>query len=221
MSLKVQLPNYRQIPKPLSNQELFKIKVKDLKPTQICVGFSEVWARQEEFQEESHKKISAYLKKRPVPLVQNKNHELWMLDRHHRLKALVELDNNAEAFGYIVSELDTSENHEVYDYLSQQGWLYLYDSRGRGPKEAKELPSSLLRMEDDPYRSLVWKLKKEGIILSEPLIPYHEFQWSSWLRRRALPPFNSKNLHPAFSAARSLVCSRAASHLSGWNGRFY
>jgi hypothetical protein len=51
-----------------------------------------------------------------------------------------------------------------------------------------------------------------------PLIPFHEFRWGAWLRTRPLPPFSSDNLAPALAAARSLVRSRAASHLAGWKG---
>jgi hypothetical protein len=31
----------------------------------------------------------------------------------------------------------------------------------------------LADLQDDPYRSLVWKLKKEGRIEPAPLIPFH------------------------------------------------
>jgi hypothetical protein len=65
-----------------------------------------------------------------------------------------------------------------------------------------ELPRTLLDLEDDPYRSLVWKLKKEGFIKPQPQIPYHEFRWGAWLRRRPLPPFSSRQLQPALAPAR-------------------
>ena len=81
------------------------------------------------------------------------------------------------------------------------------------------LPEHLGGLQDDPYRSLVWKLKKEGLIDPAPLIPFHEFRWAAWLRRRPLPPFSSSELDPALPAARTLVRSAAASHLAGWKGR--
>ena len=73
-------------------------------------------------------------------------------------------------------------------------------------------------LEDDPYRSLVWKLKQEGWIKPQPLIPYHEFRWAAWLRTRPLPPFSSKRLDPALAAVRQLVCSAAAQDMPGWKG---
>ena len=87
-----------------------------------------------------------------------------------------------------------------------------------GRERPQELPTSLLGLEDDPYRSLVWKLKQEGWIKPQPLIPYHEFRWGAWLRSRPLPPFSSKRLEPALSAARQLVCSQAAQEMAGWKG---
>ncbi len=118
----------------------------------------------------------------------------------------------------MVQELQTTDRNAVLSYLHNQGWLYLYDGRGIGPRPAEQLPTSLLRLEDDPYRSLVWKLKQEGWIKPQPLIPYHEFRWAAWLRSRPLPPFSSKRLDPALTAARQLVWSAAAQDMPGWKG---
>ena len=107
---------------------------------------------------------------------------------------------------------------DVLRFLQQQGWLYLYDGRGQGPRASEELPTSLMDLDDDPYRSLVWKLKKEGAIKPQAQIPYHEFRWGSWLRTRPLPPFSSAQLEPALPAARRLSQSAAARHLAGWTG---
>ena len=76
----------------------------------------------------------------------------------------------------------------------------------------------MLGCQDDPYRSLVWKLKREGVIDRAPLIPFHEFRWAAWLRRKALPPFNSQQLEPALPAARAYARSAAASRMAGWKG---
>ena len=219
MTSEIIFSNYKKIPKPSYDQKIFKLALKDLKPSQFCVGYSEVLARKKEFLNEKYKKRIEYLLSKPTPIVTDKKNNLWMLDRHHRLRALMEIDNNAKGFGYIVAKLKTEDTSEVLKYMLNQGWLYLYDSRGNGPRPSNLLPKNLLEMTDDPFRSLVWKLKKEGFITSQPLIPYNEFQWSRWLRKRPLPPFNSSNLSPALSIAKSLVCSQAASHLAGWKGQ--
>lgn len=211
-------PLYQQIPGLDQGFELLEIAVADLQPTQWCVGFSEVWSRQDDFRDEGAKQVRAYLKRKPVPLVRNISGKLWMIDRHHRLRALLELQPEARAFGYVIEECSAEDPEETLRLLTQRGWLYLYNGRGHGPLPAKQLPKSLLELEDDPYRSLAWKLKQEGLVRHEPLIPYHEFRWGAWLRSRALPPFSSRNLDAALPAARGLVQSHSASHLAGWIG---
>jgi hypothetical protein len=184
----------------------------------MCVGQAEVRSRLADFSEESAKQRLRYLRGKPVPLVRSSSGDHWMVDRHHRLRALVELDPQAEAFGYVVLQVTTDDRQAVLEELGRRGWLYLYDGRGHGPLVPTSLPTRLLDLQDDPYRSLVWKLKKEGCLDPEPLIPFHEFRWGAWLRRRPLPPFSSARLDPALPAARALVRSRAASHLAGWKG---
>ncbi len=218
MSTNLSSISYSSIPNPKTNQQLFKVKIKSLHPTQMCIGLAEVLQRKQEFTQLSDNERLSYFKNKPVPLVSNLNDELWMLDRHHRLRALIEINEELMAYGYIVSQINTEKVQDSLDYLANKGWLYLYDNRGVGPQSAQSLPISLLEMKDDPYRSLVWKLKRENLIVKNPSIPYHEYYWCTWLRRRPLPPFNSKNLAPALPVARKLICSFTASHLAGWSG---
>ncbi|MEB3348996.1 MAG: ParB-like protein [Cyanobacteriota bacterium] len=214
----LRLPPYQPLPPPDSHQSLLEVTVANLRPTQLCVGLAEVRSRQKDFGGESRRERSRYLTGKPVPLVRGAGGLLWMVDRHHRLRALLELDRHVTAFGYVVLDLDGHNPLEVLAALKQRGWLYLYDGRGLGPLTLTALPDNLLGLQDDPFRSLVWKLKKEGMIQAAPLIPFHEFRWGAWLRSRSLPPFSSERLEPALPAARALVRSRAAAHLAGWTG---
>ena len=184
----------------------------------MCVGLAEVWSRQRDFGQDSKSERLSYLRGKPVPLVRNRQGQLWMVDRHHRLRALLEMDADVSTYGYVIAELDSVNRNEALEALQQRGWLYLHDGRGTGPWAPSDLPTSLLDLQDDPYRSLVWKLKKERRIKPQPLIPYHEFRWGSWLRTRPLPPFSSAQLEPALPAARRLSQSAAARHLAGWTG---
>lgn len=214
----LRLPPYQQLPPPEPGSALIELPIAQLQPTQLCVGMAEVRSRQRDFQAEDRGERRDYLGTKPVPLVRSATGAVWMVDRHHRLRALLELDPTATAFGYIALELDTSDSAEVLEELRRRGWLYLYDGRGLGPLSPAVLPPRLTGLQDDPYRSLVWRLKKDGVIEPAPLIPFHEFRWGAWLRSRALPPFSSAHLHPALPAARALARSDAARHLAGWKG---
>ncbi|MFM9109174.1 MAG: ParB-like protein [Prochlorococcaceae cyanobacterium] len=214
----LRLPPYQALPPPASSTALVELPVASLRPTQLCVGLAEVRSRQRDFADETAEQRRRYLAGKPVPLVRGASGQHWMVDRHHRLRALLEMDPGAIAFGYVVLEVAAEEPQPVLEALQQRGWLYLYDGRGLGPLHPAVLPPSLLGLQDDPYRSLVWKLKKEKVIQPAPLIPFHEFRWGAWLRSRSLPPFSSERMDPALPAARALARSRAASHLAGWNG---
>jgi hypothetical protein len=216
--MSLRLPSYQPLPPPSGTSALLEVEVTELQPTQMCVGLAEVRNRQVDFSQESADERRRYLGGKPVPLVRSRLGRLWMVDRHHRLRALVELDPRATAYGYVVHESNGSSRAEVLLDLQERGWLYLYDGRGQGPLPPTDLPERLDALQDDPYRSLVWKLKKEGLIEAAPLIPFHEFRWGAWLRTRALPPFSSSQLEPALPAARALVRSPAASGLAGWRG---
>lgn len=212
------LPPYEPLPAPDPAKPLLEIPLRSLLPTQLCIGLAEIRSRINDFSKDSLQQRRSYLGTKPVPLVRNGAGDLWMVDRHHRLRGLMEIDPEANAFGYIVQELPSHTRADSLLQLQAKGWLYLYDGRGLGPLQARELPDTLLDLQDDPYRSLVWKLKKEKVIRPAPLIPFHEFRWGAWLRSRNLPPFHSLNLEPALPVARSLARSRAASHLAGWIG---
>jgi hypothetical protein len=190
------LPDYQPLPAPDPKQPLITVPIAALRPTQLCVGLAEVRSRQQDFHQETAAQRLDYLRRKPVPLVRGGEGQYWMVDRHHRLRPLM-----------------------VLAELQRRGWLYLFDGRGQGPLATTALPASLHQLQDDPYRSLVWKLKKEDHIAPAPLIPFHEFRWGAWLRRRALPPFSSERLDPALPAARALVRSQAAAQLAGWRGR--
>lgn len=211
------LAQYDRIPGP-DGFTLFEVGVQRLQPTQLCIGLAEIRSRQRDFLRDSPEERLRYLRTKPVPLVRNQAGELWMVDRHHRLRALLEMDPSVTTYGYVIEDVGSSDRSEVLSHLQNRGWLYLFDGRGHGPHPPELLPSNLLGLQDDPYRSLVWKLKKERAIQPQPLIPYHEFRWGAWLRRRPLPPFSSTQLEPALPAARRLVRSTSASQLAGWTG---
>jgi hypothetical protein len=217
--MSLRLPPYQPLPSPSGQSALLEVTVAQLQPTQLCVGLAEVRSRQVDFSQESGEERRRYLGGKPVPLVRNRRGRVWRGDRHHRLRALVEIDPQAIAYGYVVLESEAVDRDGVLLELQERGWLYLYDGRGQGPLPPTALPERLNGLQDDPYRSLVWKLKKEGLIEAAPLIPFHEFRWGAWLRTRSLPPFSSSQLEPALPAARALVRSSAAAALAGWKGR--
>ena len=160
----LRLPAYQPIPASEGEAELIEVSVAELQPTQWCIGLAEIWSRERDFAQDTRQRRLDYLRGKPVPLVLSADGAMWMLDRHHRLRGLMGIDPGATTWAYVVQELPTADRSTVLAHLQSQGWLYLYDGRGNGPHPAEQLPTTLLGLEDDPYRSLVWKLKQEGWI---------------------------------------------------------
>ena len=155
----LRLPPFQPLPAPEAvGGELLEVPLASLQPTQLCVGMAEIRSRQKDFAADDPKQRRHYLRRKPTPLVRSGAGELWMVDRHHRLRALMELDPDATAFGYVVLEVPETDRHGVLEQLHRRGWLYLYDGRGLGPQPPAALPRQLTGTQDDPYRSLVWKL---------------------------------------------------------------
>jgi hypothetical protein len=140
-AMSLRLPPYQPLPPPRDRAALLEVAVAELQPTQLCVGLAEVRSRQVDFSQESAQERRRYLGSKPVPLVRNPEGQLWMVDRHHRLRALVEMEPEARAFGYVVHESSASSRVAVLAELEQRGWLYLYDGRGQGPLAPTDLPA--------------------------------------------------------------------------------
>ena len=105
---------------------------------------AEIVSRQGDFAEDDPKEQRQYLNRKPTPLVRSAAGQLWMVDRHHRLRALLELDPKATAFGYVALEVPSADPAVVLAELHRRGWLYLYDGRGLGPQKPSVLPPTLL-----------------------------------------------------------------------------
>jgi hypothetical protein len=114
----LRLPPYQPLPPPDPSQALIEVRVADLQPTQMCVGLAEVRSRQQDFLSESAQERRSYLGTKPVPLVMGAEGQIWMVDRHHRLRGLVELDPGATAFGYVVLQMA-----EAFTSTTEGGWV--------------------------------------------------------------------------------------------------
>jgi hypothetical protein len=202
-------------PLPSPQGELVELPLRRLLPTQLCLGLAEVKARASDFRLESPQSRRRYLRSRPVPIALSSAGEAWMIDRHHRLRALLEVDPKTTVFCTVVLELEGASHAHCLEELNRRGWLYLLDGDGNGPHPPERLPRSLIELQDDPYRSLVWKLKQEGLIRPRPAVPFLEFHWGAWLRTQTLPPFSSSELEPALDQARRLVRKRRGGGIPG------
>ena len=109
----LRLPPYQALPAPDPGRDLLEIPLRDLRPTQLCVGLAEIQSRINDFRRDTNEQRRNYLQQKPVPLVRSAAGDLWMIDRHHRLRGLMDLDPEATAFGYIVLEIEVGDRGSV------------------------------------------------------------------------------------------------------------
>jgi len=72
---------------------------------------------------------------------------------------------------------------DFWKKMQQQGWVYLYDNKGRGPLEPGQLPRKVTELTDDPYRALAWEVRKRGGYKKSDA-SFAEFKWASYFRSR-------------------------------------
>ena len=165
------------MPKPLA----IGVPVIDLRPTQMTVGFREVEIKRRQWREADGEGQVRLLRSHVVPAVLGPKGRCYIVDHHHFTKAL--LDEKAPLVAvYIVADLQDLAKEEFWTFLDNSDWCHAYDADGKRC-ELSEIPSSLTKLTDDPYRSLVGELIRAGGC-AKSSAPFFEFLWADFLRRR-------------------------------------
>ena len=172
--------------------DFYKLRLKDLSPTQFAVGKVEmqVHARSlcKKFKEDPGK-LHDYLRVRPIPIVV-RGKKFYLVDHHHLARALY--DALHETYGkalcvfvQVLANLRTLEEAYFWKTMHQQNWVYLFDGSGGGPQPPEALPAHIKELGFDPYRSLAWIVRDHhGYIKNDA--PFSEFKWANFFRTRIL-----------------------------------
>jgi hypothetical protein len=157
------------------------MKILDLKPAQFAVGLLEVEHKMKDYAHMSKDEFHAYTEKHPVPVALDSLGEHYIIDHHHLCAAYLFLghENVHVEIKHDFSQLD---QEAFWDVMKKANLTYLYDQFG-GKREWYQLPINIRGMADDPYRSLVWKLKDLKIWTKEEVaMPFLEFKLAEFLR---------------------------------------
>jgi hypothetical protein len=115
-----------------------------------------------------------------------------------------------------VADLSRLDADTFWFVMDNRDWMHPFDQkgvrRGRGA-----IPRSIDKMVDDPFRSLAGELRRAGGFAKDT-VPYSEFLWADFLRRRMESHTVTRDFKRALRQALKLARGKDASYLPGWCG---
>jgi hypothetical protein len=194
---------------------LTTVAITDLRPTQITVGMREVMAKRKHWRETEKKKGGKFLGKHMIPVILGPKQRNYVIDHHHLALALHEegVENVAVIVVANLSKLDLDAFWVVMDNRS---WMHPFDTDGIR-RHYKDIPKSVTRLVDDPFRSLAGELRRAGGFAKDTT-PFSEFIWADFLRRRMKRTAVERDFTRAIEKALQLAKSIDANYLPGWCG---
>ena len=192
------------------------VPIRDLRPTQITVGMREVEARRKHWRrEESRKKRIAFLAKHLIPVILGPRGEHFILDHHHLVLAL-HREGLKDLYVTVMADFSMLDEDNFWFVLDQKNWMHPFDAAGLRVSH-KEVPRTIEKLKDDPFRSLAGELRRAGGYAKDTT-PFSEFLWADFLRRRIKRKLVQKNFARALARASELAKTKDASYLPGWCG---
>jgi hypothetical protein len=191
------------------------IPVRELRPTQMTVGFREVEIKRRQWRDADDAGRIKLLRRHVVPAVIGPKERTYIVDHHHFAMAL--LDEKADRVAvYILANLSKLAKDEFWAFLDNNDWCHAYDADGER-RALSDIPKTLSDLADDPFRSLVGELIRAGGCAKSGA-PFFEFLWADFLRRRIKRGLVEKDFGTALVKALDLAKSPDAKSLPGWSG---
>ena len=191
------------------------VPLKELRPTQITIGFREVHERRRHWREKKGKMKDAFLGSHMIPVVLGPKDRHYVIDHHHLARALIE-EAVKEVLVTVIARLDRLEESAFWIFLDNRAWQHPFDAEGRR-RGYSDIPKSIADLVDDPYRSLAGALRRAGGY-SKETTPFSEFLWADFLRRRIKRRLVTGEFDAALDAALRLSRQTDADYLPGWCG---
>ena len=194
---------------------LHPVEIASLRPTQMTVGFAEVHRKREEWRTHATRDPADFLGRHMIPAVLGPKERHFIIDHHHLVRAL-----HAEGVSHVlvslVADLSDLKTDLFWTFMDNCNWLHPFDAEGRR-HDYDKIPHRIEKLEDDPYRSLAGAVRRAGGYAKEA-VPYSEFLWAEFLRRRIGRKLLDRDFEAAVLKAQRLAHSHDARYLPGWCG---
>lgn len=193
---------------------LIPVAIHDLRPTQLTIGLREVERKRQQWREQGDDG-GRYLGRHMIPVVLGPKKRSFVIDHHHLARALHD-EGQMEVLTTVVADLSLLGRDAFWVFLDNRGWLHPFDKEGKR-RAYSDIPKHIGKLVDDPYRSLAGAVREAGGYAKET-IPFSEFIWADYFRRRIKSGRLEKKFDETVTAAVSLARSRQASFMPGWCG---
>lgn len=190
-------------------------RILDLRPTQITVGMREVADKRRRWRREHGKRAGEYLGGHMIPIVMGPKRRPYVIDHHHLALALHQ-EGIEHVLATMVADLSHLQKEAFWTALLHRGLAHPFDAMGK-LRAFQDIPASLVDLVDDPYRSLAGALRRAGGYAKD-VLPYSEFLWADFMRRRIKQAVVEGNFERALKQALTLARKPEANYLPGWCG---
>jgi hypothetical protein len=194
---------------------LTPIRIESLRPTQITVGMHEVRVKRKGLHKRRSKTIGRFLGDHMIPVILGPKDRHYIIDHHHLALALLD-EGIKNVLVTVIADLSMLERDQFWIVLDHHNWVHPYDNGGRRVSFA-QIPKSVDKLKDDPFRSLAGELRRAGGFAKDTT-PFSEFLWADFLRRRIPRRRVDKNFSAAVRQAMKLAKAQEAHYLPGWCG---
>jgi hypothetical protein len=202
------------MPNPAPDAEWARIA--DLHPTQITLGLREVANKRLRWRARLRRLNSLGAPSLIAPVVRGRDGRLYLVDRHHLLRA-VQLEGLEAVFVRPIADFSKLSTKGFWETLDGRGWCHPYDEGGQR-RAFSEIPDAVDRLVDDPYRSLASALRRLGGFEKTPA-PFSEFAWADYLRQRVGRDVLASDFEAALGLAAVQAGTPSARGLPGWRAR--
>jgi hypothetical protein len=191
------------------------ISVGSLRPTQMTVGMREVEEKRRRWREHKGKKKAEFLGSHMIPVILGARDRHYIIDHHHLARALFD-EGQTQVLVSVVADLARLDLGAFWGVLDDRAWCHAYDEHGKR-RAFEDMPKTVSALRDDPFRSLAGELRRLGGF-SKETVPYSEFLWADFFRRRLKRKAVEKDFAGAIEKAMRLAKSTEADYLPGWCG---
>ena len=192
---------------------LCPVPIRSLRPTQLTVGLIEVEAKRASWRQDKEK--GKFLGRHMIPVVIGPKGRPYVTDHHHLARALLD-EGQEEVLIQPIANLKHLSLEHFWRFLDNSGWLHPFDEHGERCAY-KDIPKSIGRLKDDPFRSLAGAVRTAGGYAKETR-PFVEFIWADYFR----PTFRARDIrnhwHRTLDEAVALARHEDAHFMPGWCG---